>query len=73
MTDPYTALAVAILAQAVNDYKKGDKTAGYWLIETGAEWLPALGYDLHPDRLLAWLDSGCPRKRGRPIIRFDGA
>ena len=65
VVDPWAALGVAILARAVEDTRKGSEEARAWLIEEGAAWLPALGFDLHPDRLLAWLEAGCPRRRGR--------
>lgn len=75
--DPFRMIALGVVLQALEDYKKeGDLEAWSWLFSDAPGWLDGLGIDFDLDYWQTWVLFGCPGdqwkhfhyKRGRPII-----
>lgn len=68
VNDPYKALALAVLLQAVTDIRtkagSGERrlSARRWLLESGQFWLEACtSLAISPDYWQAWVSAGCPK------------
>lgn len=66
--DPWQALAGAVVLKAVQDARAGDPCAAAWLANEAMIYLDALGVDLDPEYLQAWVKSGCPGAK-KPVQR----
>ena len=65
-SDPWTALASAVVLQAARDAKAGDHEAVAWLQGEGLRYLEFIGIDLEPEFLRGWINSGMPGIKPSP-------
>lgn len=52
---------MAVIVQAVRDWRRGSWGARSWLITEGLIWLDGCGLNVDPDYWQKWVLSGCPR------------
>lgn len=57
------ALAAAVILQAAREARKGNQDARRWLQNDGLLWADAIGIDIDPDYIAAWIARGCKVKR----------
>ena len=64
-------LALAVIAQAVKDWRRGSRGARSWLITVGLDWLDGCGMNIDPDYWQMWVLSGCMRRYMREAMAND--
>jgi hypothetical protein len=74
VNDGYRSLMIAVVNQAITDYRGHDyrsspamkSHAREWLLRHGAYWLEAVGFQINQDWWDCWVKGGCKRngKRG---------
>ena len=57
--NPWRLIALAVVAQAVTDWRRGSRGARSWLFTDGLTWLDGCGLNVDPDYWQMWVLSGC--------------
>ena len=70
-SDPYRLLALSVITKAIQDARRGNKSARAWLATDAAFWLEGCGVDVEQDYWRSWVLSGCPRpnRGGARLLR----
>jgi hypothetical protein len=76
MNDGYRMLAIAVVNQAIIDYRDCShhssmaKKAGakYWLLNQAADWLDAVGVHIDAEWWCCWINNRCPRPSNKHIL-----